>query len=50
MVVRVALVWFAVSVAVVSESSNQELIGATAAYTVVLVVYVGSTSSGSGTG
>ncbi|KAF4624509.1 hypothetical protein G7Y89_g13664 [Cudoniella acicularis] len=49
-VVSVAVVWFAVSVAVVSESSNQELIGATAAYTAVLVVYVGSTSGGSGTG
>jgi len=47
-VVSVAVLWFAISVAVVSKATNQELIGATAAYSAVLVVYVGTTSGSSG--
>jgi hypothetical protein len=43
-IVSIAVVWFAISVALASQASNQELLGATAAYTAVLVVYVGSTS------
>ncbi len=47
-VVSVAVLWFAVSVALVSKATNQELIAATAAYSAVLVVYVGTTSRASG--
>lgn len=47
-VVSVAVLWFAVSVALVSKATNQELIAATAAYSAVLVVYVGTTSGASG--
>lgn len=47
-VLSVAVLWFAVSVALVSKATNQELIAATAAYSAVLVVYVGTTSGASG--
>jgi VIT1/CCC1 family predicted Fe2+/Mn2+ transporter len=47
-IVSVAVLWFAISVALVSKATNQELIGATAAYSAVLVVYVGTTSGSSG--
>jgi len=47
-VVSVAVLWFAVSVALVSKATNQELIAATAAYSAVLLVYVGTTSGASG--
>jgi VIT1/CCC1 family predicted Fe2+/Mn2+ transporter len=47
-VVSVAMLWFAVSVPLVSKATNQELIAATAAYSAVLVVYVGTTSGASG--
>ena len=39
----VAVVFFAVIVAVGSKATNQELLAATAAYTAVPVVFVGST-------
>jgi VIT1/CCC1 family predicted Fe2+/Mn2+ transporter len=47
-IVSIAVLWFAISVALVSKATNQELIGATAAYSAVLVVYVGTTSGSSG--
>jgi len=43
-VVSIAVLWFTVSVALCSTATNQELIAATAAYTAVLVVYVGTAS------
>jgi hypothetical protein len=46
-IVSVSVLWFAVSIAITSKATNQELIGATAAYTAVLVVYVGTTTSSS---
>ncbi|KAF2669611.1 hypothetical protein BT63DRAFT_425287 [Microthyrium microscopicum] len=47
-IVSVAVLWFAISIAVTSKATNQELMGATAAYTAVLVVYIGTTSSSTG--
>jgi VIT1/CCC1 family predicted Fe2+/Mn2+ transporter len=47
-IVSVAVLWFAISVALVSNATNQELIGANMAYSAVLVVYVGTTSGSLG--
>ncbi len=47
-VVSVAVLRFAVSVALGSKATNQELIAATAACSAVLVVYVGTKSEASG--
>jgi hypothetical protein len=47
-IVSVAVIWFSVSLALATNATNQELLGATAAYSAVLVVYVG-TASGSST-
>jgi hypothetical protein len=47
-IVSVSVLWFAISIALTSKATNQELITATAAYTAVLVVYVGTTSSSRG--
>jgi hypothetical protein len=43
-IVSVPVLWFSTSLGVVSHATNQELLGATAAYTAVLVVYVGAAS------
>jgi uncharacterized RDD family membrane protein YckC len=43
-IVSVAVLWFSISLGIVSHATNQELLGATAAYTAVLVVYVGAAS------
>ncbi len=47
-IASVAVLWCAVSIALGSKVTNQELIAATAAYSAVLVVYVGTTSGASG--